>query len=152
MSNIIDHIMAQRSGESQTDFARAFGDALVKFLHERGLTQSDASKHLGLGKSGKARLNTYCHDSPKGKRPKPDAEVLYGVCAKLGIEFDYKGYKISAETLDGNRSEQIEKPAEQLPLEFTGQFDLTDQKGTVSVTFKRPPGRVELSMYLRAVS
>lgn len=143
--------MEEQSGESQ-DFARAFGDALVKFLREKGLTQSDASKRLGLGKSGKARLNTYCHDSPKGKRPKPDAEVLYRVCAELGFEFDYKGYKITAETLNGNRSTQTEKPAEQLPLEFSGQFDLTGKKGTVSVSLKRPLGRVELSVYLRAVS
>ena len=100
------------------DFARAFGDALVQFLREKGLSQSDASRRLGLGKSGKARLNTYCHDSPKGRRPKPDAEVLYRVCTELGFEFDYKGYRISAGILNGNRSEQIVKGAEQLPLEF----------------------------------
>jgi transcriptional regulator with XRE-family HTH domain len=134
------------------DFARAFGDALLKFLQEKGLTQSDAAKRLGLGKEGKARLNTYCHDSPKGRRPKPDAEILYRVCAGLGFEFDYKEYRITAETLNGDRSGQIERPAEQLPLEFSGQFDLADQRGTVSVRFKRPLGRVELSMYLRAVS
>jgi transcriptional regulator with XRE-family HTH domain len=131
------------------DFARAFGDALVKFLGEKGLTQADASERLRLGK---ARLNTYCHDSRKGKRPTPDAEVLYRVCVELGFEFDYKGYRITAETLNGNRSKPVEKPAEQIPLEFTGQFDLTDQKGTVSVSFKRPPGRVELSVHLRAAS
>src|SRR5271169_2054117 len=134
------------------DFARAFGDAFVKFLRDKGLTQSDASKRLGLGKKGKARLNTYCHDSPKGKRVTPDAEILYLICAELGFEFDYKGYRITAESLNGHHSEPIEKPAEQLPLEFTGQFDLTDHKGTVSVSFKRPPGRVELSVYLKAVS
>jgi transcriptional regulator with XRE-family HTH domain len=138
--------------EDTQDFARAFGDALLNFLREKGLTQSAASKRLGLGKGGKARLNTYCHDSTKGKRPKPDAEVLYRICVELGFEFEYKGYRISAETLNGNHSEPIEKPAEQLPLEFSGQFDLTDNKGTVSVSFKRPPGRVELSVYLKAVS
>jgi transcriptional regulator with XRE-family HTH domain len=134
------------------DFARAFGDALVKFLRDKGLTQSDASRRLGFGKAGKARLNTYCHDSPKGKRPKPDAEVLYRVCAELGFEFEYKGFKISAETLNGNHATPVEKPAEQLPLEFSGQFDLTDRRGTVSVSLKRPLGRVELSVYLKAVS
>ncbi len=134
------------------DFARAFGDALVRFLREKGLSQSDASKRLGLGKPGKARLNTYCHDSPKGRRPTPDAEVLYRVCSELGFEFDYKGFRITAEILNGNHAEPVEKPAEQLPLEFSGQFDLTDQKGTVSVSLKRPLGRIELSVYLRAVS
>ncbi len=133
------------------DFARAFGDALSKFLREKGLTQSEAAKRLELGKGGKARINAYCHDR-KGRRPTPHAEVLYRVCSKLGFEFDYKGFKISAETLNGNHAGPVELPAEQIPLEFSGQFDLTDQKGTVSVSFKRPPGRVELSVNLRAVS
>jgi transcriptional regulator with XRE-family HTH domain len=134
------------------DFARAFGDALSKFLREKNLSQSDASKRLGLGKSGKARLSTYCHDSRGGKRPNPSAEVLYRVCAELGFEFEYNGYRITAATLNGNRSEQIEKTPEQLRLQFSGQFDLTDQKGTVSVTLNRPPMRVELSVYLKAIS
>jgi transcriptional regulator with XRE-family HTH domain len=138
--------------EDSQDFAQAFGDALLKFLQNSGLTQSDAAKRLGLGKQGKARLNTYCHGSTKGKRPTPNAEVLYRVCAELGFEFVYKGYRISAETLNGNRPKPIDTAAEQLPLEFSGQFDLTDQKGTVYVRFKRPPGRVEVSVRLRAAS
>ena len=138
--------------EDSQEFARAFGNALVEFLRVKGLTQSDASKRLGLGKAGKARLSTYCNDSTKGKRPTPNAEVLYRICSELGFEFDYRGYRITAETLNGNHSEPIEKLAEQLPLEFSSQFDLTDHKGTVSVSFKRPPGRVELSVYLKAVS
>jgi len=133
------------------DFARAFGDALVKFLHEKGLSQSDASKRLGLGERGNARISAYCHDSRKGTRPTPAAEVLYLVCAELGFEFEYKGYRITAETLNGNRPAPIET-AEQLPLEFNGQFDLTNNQGTVAVSFKRPLGRVELSVYLKAAS
>ncbi|SRR6266566_1783398 len=135
------------------DFARAFGDALHRFLQNKGITQSDAAKLLGLdGKGGKARISTYCHDSPKGKRPKPNAEVLYLVCARLGFEFKYNGYQISAATLNGAGLKGTERPAEQLPLEFDGQFDLTDQRGTVSVSFKRPPGRVEVSVSLKAAS
>jgi len=138
--------------EKSQDFARAFGNALAKFLAEKDLTQTDASKALGLGKRGKARLSAYCHDSPKGRRPVPNAEVLYQVCAELGFEFTYKGYRITAASLNGNHSEPVGEPAEQLPLEFSGQFDLTDQKGTVVVSFKRPPGRVEFSVHLKAAS
>ncbi|HEV2491918.1 MAG TPA: helix-turn-helix transcriptional regulator [Terriglobia bacterium] len=135
------------------DFARAFGDALRNFLQEKGITQSDAARRLGFeGKTGKARLSTYCHDSPKGKRPKPNAEVLYLVCTRLSFEFEYNGYRISAATFNGTPLKQTEKPAEQLPLEFDGQFDLTDQRGTVSVSFKRPLGRVEVWVSLKAAS
>ena len=135
------------------DFARTFGDALNNFLQEKGITQSDAARRLGLeGKPGKARLSTYCHDSPKGKRPKPNAEVLYLVCARLGFEFKYNGYTISAVTFNGTGPKPVERPAEQLPLEFHGQFDLTDRRGTVSVSFRRPPGRVEVSVSLKAAS
>lgn len=143
--------MASQLADS-SDFARAFGDALVRFLRERDLSQSDASKRLGLGRSGKARLNTYCHDSPKGRRPKPAAEVLYLVCTELGFEFEYKGYRITAAALNGSRPEPVEKVPEQLMLQFSGQFNLTDQKGTVSVKFNRPPGRVKMSIHLEQAS
>lgn len=143
--------MAEGSRESE-DFARAFGNALEKFLREREITQTQASERLGLGKYGNARLSAYCHDSPKGKRPSPDAEILYRVCTELGFEFDYKGYRITAESLNGSRPESIGKAAEQLRLEFSGQFNLTDQEGTVSVTFNRPPRRVDLSVRLKAAS
>src|SRR6267142_3875458 len=111
------------------DFARAFGNALSRFLEESGITQSDAAKELGLGEEGKARLNTYCHDSPKGIRPKPNAEILYLLCVKLGFGFEYKGYKISAASLNGRSAKTTERPAEQLLIAFNGQFDLTDQSG-----------------------
>ena len=138
--------------EEQKDFARAFGDALLAFLEGKALTQSAASQKLGLGKEGKARLNTYFHDSRKGKRPKPSAEMLYLVCVELGFEFEYRGHRISAATLNGHRPQPIEAPALQLPFEFSGQFDLTDQRGTVSVRFKRPAGQVEVSINLKAAS
>lgn len=34
--------------EELQDFAEAFGDALLKFLQDNGLSQSDAAKRLGL--------------------------------------------------------------------------------------------------------
>jgi hypothetical protein len=62
------------------DFARSFGDALSQFLQSQGLTQAEAARRHGLAQgNGKGRLNTYCHDSTKGTRPKPDAEILYRV-------------------------------------------------------------------------
>jgi transcriptional regulator with XRE-family HTH domain len=131
------------------DFGRAFGDALSAFLDGRGITQSDAANRLGLDKAGKARISTYCHDSPKGTRPRPSAEILYLACAELGFAFEYRGYKITAAALNGS-SKAVVKPAEQLSFPFNGQFDLTDEKGTVSVTVKRPPGRIEVSLTLRA--
>lgn len=97
---------------------------------------------------GRGAINTYCHDSPKGRRPKPSAEVLYLVCAVLGFSFDYKGYRISAATLNGG-PRTAGKESVQLPLEFESQFDLTNEKGTVSVKVKQPPGRIEVSLSLK---
>lgn len=134
---------------SSDDFAHAFGTALQKFLQEEGVTQSDAAGRLGLSKAGRARINTYCHGSSKGTRPNPSAEILYLVCTKLGFTFEYNGYKISAATVNGH-AKSAEKTAEQLPLALDRQFDLTDQKGAVSVTVKQPPGRVEVSLSLKA--
>jgi transcriptional regulator with XRE-family HTH domain len=131
------------------DFARAFGDALGKFLKANGISQIAAANQLGLGK---ARLNTYFHDSRKGKRPEPSAEVLYLVCAGLGFEFDYRGYRIGAATLNGHGLKPAVKQPGQLEFEYDRQFHLTDQRGTVSVSVKRPPGRVEVSVSLKAVS
>lgn len=133
----------------ERDFARALGDALARFLREKGIRQSEASRRLGLGK---ARINTYCHDSPKGKRPKPDAEVLYRICAEFGFEFEYAGYRISATTLKGSRLKSAERRPEQLLLGFDRQFDLTNEQGTVSISVRRPAGRVEVSVTLSAVS
>ena len=137
---------------SQQDFARAFGDALNQFLADTGIRQSDAAKAFGL-ENGRARLNTYCRDSRKGKRPKPDAEILYLACTKLpGFYFDYKGYRISATTLNGKGTKQSQKPAEQLTLNFARQFNLTEQAGSVTVRVKRPFGRIELSISLDATA
>lgn len=141
----------ERAADTE-DFARAFGDALDQFLRRKGLNQSDAAKVLGLGDEGKARLNTYCHDSPRGIRRKPNAEMLYLLCVNLGFAFEYKGYKITAATLNGSARKSIEKPAEQLHIEFDGQFNLTDQTGTVAISVKRPPGRIEVGLSLKGAS
>jgi transcriptional regulator with XRE-family HTH domain len=135
-------------------FAEAFAEALRAFLDQSNISQSDAVRRLGLefGK-GKARLNKYCNDSSRNKRPVPDAEILYLLCTKLGFEFAYSGYKISAATLNGGPARRnIESPVEQLVIEFDGEFGLTDQGGTFTVGVKRPPGRIELAITLMGQS
>lgn len=145
-----------RTPRKSAEFARAFGDALCGWLHGRGLDQSDAARILGLGRSGEARISTYCHDSPQGKRSQPDLEFLCLACTRLdGFEFEYRGFRISAATLNGNGAKPTQEQPEQLPMDYEGQFDLTGGRGTigtVSVSLKRPVGRVELSVELRAVS
>lgn len=135
------------SGSDSLDFARAFGDALSQFLKNKGIKQSDAARTLG---TGKARLNTYCHDSPRGTRPRPDAEILYLVCTKLGFNFKYKGYAIGAANLSGNGHQRAENVTQQFTLQFDRQFNLTDQQGSVTVKVKRPPESIELLLSLKA--
>jgi transcriptional regulator with XRE-family HTH domain len=72
------------------DFARALGDKLGEFLRKNRMKQSEAAKLAGLDRE---RLNTYCHDSRRGTRPTPDAEVLHRLCANLGFELEYNGYR-----------------------------------------------------------
>jgi transcriptional regulator with XRE-family HTH domain len=146
------------NSDSGNAFAIAFGNALRNFLNDKSLTQVEAAARLGLrdkktGKPNKSRLNSYLSDSP----PAPGAEVLYLACTKLeGFNFSYNGYRINAETVGGNGSRPTQKAAEQLPLEFNRQFNLTDKKGAVTekgafiVKVRRPPGRIELSVSLKA--
>jgi transcriptional regulator with XRE-family HTH domain len=139
------------NADSPEGFADAFGNALNQFLRDRGMRQSDVVEQLGLDKkTGRARISSYCS---AGKRPKPDAEILYLVCSKLpGFYFDYKGYRISAATLNGNGAKPLGKATEQLTLAFDRQFNLTDEQGSVTVRVKRPHGRIEVSLFLKAKS
>lgn len=157
MSIIFDHCavvkynrqMRAANGSTSSDFARAFGDAFAAFLKAQNISQSEAAKLLGLGK---ARINTYCHDSPSGKRRSPDAEVLYRACVELGFHFEFRGYRMSAQTVNGEAVRRAPRRPQQLELEFDRQFDLTKEQGSVAVSIKRPPGRVEISLTLIAVS
>jgi transcriptional regulator with XRE-family HTH domain len=128
------------------DFAQAFGDALLEFLRARDISQSDVARKIGLEeKKGRSRINTYCRN---GHRATPDANILYLLCTRLGFNFEYKGYKLSAATLNGNGSRPAVKSPEQLSITFGGQFNLTDQKKTVEISVKRPPGRIEVALLL----
>src|SRR5579864_1411484 len=140
--------MSQDSGQ----FARAFGEALSRFLEGKSMSLTDAAREIGLGQEGKARISAYCHDSLKGTRPKPNAELLYLLCSKLGFGFEYQGYKITAETLNGAHPKPAEKAVEQLRIVFESQFNLTDRKGSVSIDVKRPPGRIEARLFLDSTS
>jgi hypothetical protein len=112
------------------------------------MQQVDVAKLLGITK---ARLNTYCHDSRKGKRRKPNGEILYLACTKLfGFYLDFGGQRISASTFTGDGTKQREKFAKQLTFKFDRQFNLTGDAGAVTVKVKRPPGRIEFAVSLKA--
>jgi transcriptional regulator with XRE-family HTH domain len=129
-------------------FARAFGDALKKFLEQKGISEAEGCRLMGVEA---ATLNTYTHDSPRGDRRRPRAEVLFRACTELGFRFEYNGYRISAASL-GKAKNPIPRAAEQLSLDFMRQFNLTEDNGRVSVRLRRHPGRVELSVFLKAAS
>src|SRR5713226_8469154 len=89
------------NSDTQQDFARAFGDALWRYLDGKKMGQSEDAKLLGLhGKNGKpsrSRLNSYFHDLPEGTLKEPKASVLYLACTKLpGFYLDYGGYRLRA--------------------------------------------------------
>ena len=130
------------------DFANRFREALGKFLTDHGDSRYRAAAAIGLSRS---RLNTYFTKNPKTNRPRiPSSEVLYLLCSELGFVFEYNGFRISAETLAGVK---VTHPSEkQLSFEFERQFYLTNDQGALSVSIKRPAGRIELSVSLNAES
>ena len=139
------------------DFAHAFGDALNDFLQNTQMGQSEVARLLGIEagegqkRKGGSRISTYCRDSKDGKRTRPNGEILFLACTKLpGFSFVFNGHKINAETLNGNGRKPAQQPAEQLTLGFERQFNLTSRQGTVEVTVRRPPGRIEVSLSLNA--
>lgn len=130
------------------DFARLLGDALLKFLAGRNITQTQAAKIIEVEK---ATLNTYFRDNRKGKRARANAETLVQACIQLGFQFEYKGHLIAASKIG-----QTTKPkasTEQLSFNYQNQFYLTEDRGSVEVALKRrPSGRVEILVALKAIS
>jgi len=99
-----------------------------------------------------AALNTYLHDNRKGKRAKANAEVLAQACVQLGFTFEYKGHLISASPIE-NASKVPRSSSEQLSFSYENQFYLIEEQGSLSVRIKRRPnGRIEMDIYLKAVS
>src|ERR1019366_5680462 len=111
------------------DFARAFGDALQRFLREKRIRQVDASRDMSIEP---AALNTYLHDSRKGKRAKANAEVLVAACVQLGFQFEYKGHVISATPIAADNASSP-PPFEKLSFSYANQFNLIDERGSLSV-------------------
>ena len=145
MSNIIDGYMSLTD-----DFARAFGDALKRFLDHRGTSYASAARRLGVTN---ATLSTYWTNDKKGKRRKPRAELLFRACTELeGFVFDYKGYRVTAEGIGKPRKASAPMP-EQFGFDFSRQFKLTEGNGQVAVNLKRRhPGKLEVSVSLKAAS
>ena len=94
-------------------------------------------------RKGGSRISSYCRGQAK-----PNAEFLYLLCAKLGFSFEYNGFRITAETLNGKRPKRSGEVAQQLTFDFERQFNLTGKQGTVSVKVKRRTGRIDVSLSL----
>ena len=161
LSNIFDVVQMATvgNGDPPKDFAHAFGDALFNYLAAHNIGQSDAARLLGIEagegekRKGGARIYTYCRDSKDGKRPTPDAEILYLALTKLpGFTFEYRGHRVSAEMLNGNGAKRPRAPLpEQKAFEFVHQFNLTRKQGIVAVKVKQRSGRrVEVSLSVDA--
>jgi hypothetical protein len=99
----------------------------------------------------KQTLSSYWSDNADGKVNKARAQLLFLACVELGLVFEYEGRTVSAAP-QAVLNEHNEVESVQLRLPFLRQFDFTEQQGTVSVSVKRPPGRVELSVFVKAVS
>jgi hypothetical protein len=130
------------------DFARAFGDALKAHLDRERIDYARAAPRLGIRKQ---TLSTYWTDDKEGKRKKPRAEVLYRACVELNFRFEYNGHMITVDTL-GRPSTDARTGSEQLALDFSRQFNLTEDSGQLFVRLKRRTGNVELSVSLKAAS
>lgn len=126
------------------DFRLAFRKALDAFLKAKGLTQAEAARRIGISKQ---RLNAYLREE---KPARPEVEVLYFLCVSWGFTFEYRGYIISGATLEGVPVPAPQDVAQQMPLDFDRQFKLTNEAGEISVTVKRPAGRIEVSLSLDA--
>jgi transcriptional regulator with XRE-family HTH domain len=154
VSNIFDRntesqIYLTSVGENSSTFAQAFGAALGNFLQRRQMSFAEAARQIGLGPEGKARISAYCHDT-HSKRPKPNAELLYLLCSRLGFGFEYRGFKITAQELNGYRPKPPDQQFEQLSIAFDGQLNLTQTDGVFSMDVKRPPGRIEVTLSLNS--
>ena len=143
MSTIVDSLMANIGNSGyQQEFAKALGNALWQYIDGR-MGQARAAEILGVRRN---RLNYYLHDLPNGKRKEPASSVLYLACTKFpGFAFEHGGYRLKAVKLGEKRRE---KPSEQLAFSFYRQI----KTGKVNVKMKRPPGRIELSLSLGAVT
>lgn len=142
--------------DSGVDFGLAFGEQLESFLRGK-MSPMEAAQRLGVLQQN---LNHYLREKEvvvKDKkagtettvktRTEPKLEMLYLICTRLGFAFEYDGYRIRAERLDGTPVSAVE--SRQLNL-FKRKFKLTEDNGDLRVDFNRPPGRITLSLSLKA--
>ena len=130
-------------------FTENFSQALADFLKDQGMSEAAASRGMEMER---ATLNTYTKGAPgkdgeKRRKCRPTAELLARACI-LGFAFEFEGHVIVA-LKDGQRIAAEER---QLHLEFTREFDLANNGETVAQGLKKAPGRVELTVSLKAVS
>lgn len=127
--------------DAKQAFAKALGDAIREFLEHEGIQKVDVAEDFGV--ASKQLFHHYLNDRKNGTRVPTPAYVFYLACTRLGFRFDYEGYRISARRIKGE-SEQAAKPSGQYTLNFDRTFELSDRTGTLKVTVKRPPERLEL--------
>ncbi|HKT26322.1 MAG TPA: hypothetical protein VJR04_17060 [Terriglobales bacterium] len=140
---------------TEAGFAREFGQQLEKFLEDRLIRPAEAAERMGTYKQ---KLNGYINDQKRLTkerkivmvRVKPESDLLFLACAKLGFIFEYGGYRIRAEKSDGTAVPQAEP--RQLSFSFTGKFNLTDEQPDLALAIKRPQGRIDLSISLGAAA
>jgi len=136
-------------------FGMAFGEQLERFLRDK-VSLAEAVRKLGVPEQN---LNHYLHDKEVivkdkkqkerkvKKRTEPKLGMVYLICTRLGFTFEHDGYRIRAERLDGTPVPIVE--SQQLSL-FKRKFKLTEDNGDLRVDFSRPPGRITLSVSLKA--
>jgi len=118
------------------DLTRAITEALQRYLDGR-MKQNEAAGLLGLSPK---TLNSYFHTDKE-----PRASVLYLACTRLpGFHFDYGGFRLRA----------IKLGRKDRPSDAQQAFDFHREikAGHVKVKFKKPAGRVELSVSLAATT
>ena len=130
---------------------RAFGERLRAFVDGR-ISPTEAADKIGVTKQSLSRYLKVKKMEIDGKTVVVYSEaglrLIFGAFTKLGIVFEYEGYRIRAEKLDGTPVPPAE--SQQGEFKFNRKFNLPEDKGEVRVDFNRPPGRVKLSVSLKA--
>lgn len=130
---------------------RAFGERLKAFVAGR-IGPTEAADKIGVSKQLLNRYLKVKEMEINGKAvvvyPEAGLRLIFGAFTKLGIVFEYEGYRIRAEKLDGTPIPPA--VSQQSEFKFNRTFNLPEDKGEVRVDFNRPPGRVKLSVSLKA--
>lgn len=118
--------------DAKDAFAKALGEAIAKFLEYEGMQKADIAQDFGISKQ---LLDHYLKSPP--------AYMLFLACVRLGLRFDYEGFRISARRIKAD-AQQAAQNYGQYTLNFDRTFELSNKNGTLKVAVKRPPERLEL--------